>query len=172
MRTAKHHTSILTYAVLATAAVLVVGPGWALAGFNQDNQAQYQDQGNPSYQPQSRSSPSQGRDMRLEQQIASRLRQQGYGTQGEIMILATGNRVILLGTVPDDKMKDGVEKVAKQIATRQSIDNRLHVNAQSRRLPDAELTKDTHDKLSDDLSQNVQVRAQNGTVTLQGHVDN
>jgi osmotically-inducible protein OsmY len=65
-----------------------------------------------------------------------------------------------------------VEKAAKQIAARQSIDNRLHVSARVRRLPDAQLEKDINDKLGDELSPNVQVRAQNGTVTLQGQLDN
>ncbi|MCL5281447.1 MAG: BON domain-containing protein [Planctomycetes bacterium] len=181
MRTMKLHKCILRYAIVATAALLVLGPGWALAASNQDNQQyqnqqQYQDQGqsNQSYQYQSpsRTTQAQGRDMRLEQQIASRLRQQGYGAQGEIMILATGNRVYLLGNVPDNRTKDGAEKVAKQIASRQSIDNRLHVNAQAKRMSNAELEKDTYDKLGDSLSQDVQVRAQNGTVTLQGQLDN
>ncbi len=169
------HKGIPTYVVLATVAVLVLGPGWATAAYNRDtNQQQYQDQdqGAQSYQPPPRAAQSQGRDMRLEQQIANRLRQQGYGAQGEIMILATDNRVILLGTVLDNKTKDGAEKAAKQIATRQAIDNRLHVNAQAKRIPDAQLAKDTNDKLSDELSQNVQVQARNGTVTLQGQLDN
>jgi osmotically-inducible protein OsmY len=182
MRTAKHYQSILRYAILATMAMPVFGPGWAMAAYGQQDQQQYQnqqqyqdqdqDEGDQSYQPPSRPSQSQGRDMRLEQQIASRLRQQGYGAQGEIMILATGNRVILLGTVPDNRTKEGVEKTAKQIATRQSIDNRLHVRAQARRIPDAQLEKDTNDKLSEGLSENVQVQARNGTVTLQGQLDN
>ncbi len=176
MRTDRQQQRILMYVVLATVAVVALGPGWATAAYNRDNQQQYQNQqqhqDDQSYQPPSRAAQTQGRDMPLEQQIASRLRQQGYGAQGEIMILATDNRVILLGTVPDNTTKDGAEKAAKQIATRQSIDNRLHVNAQARRIPDTQLAKDTNDKLGDELSQNVQVRAQNGTVTLQGHLDN
>lgn len=182
MRTARQHKFMPMYVVLATAAVVALGPGWAAAAYERDNEPPYQnqqqyqyqdqDQGDQSYQQPPRPAQSQGRDMRLEQQIAGTLRQQGYGTQGEIMILATGNRVILLGTVPDNRTKDGVEKAAKQIATRQSIDNRLHVSARARRLPDAQLEKNTNDKLGDELSQNVQVRAQNGTVTLQGQLDN
>jgi osmotically-inducible protein OsmY len=179
MRTARQQ-EFMKYMIMAMVAVVVLGSGWATAAYDRDNQQQYQsqqqyqdqDQGDQSYQPPSRTAQMQGRDMRLEQQIASRLRQQGYGTQGEIMILATGNRVILLGTVPDNRTKDGVEKAAKQFATRQSIDNRLHVRTQARRVSDDQLAKDTNDKLSDELSENVQVQARNGTVTLQGQLDN
>jgi osmotically-inducible protein OsmY len=177
MRTAKHDRSMTTYAVLATVAVLVLGPGWTIAAYDQDNQPQDwppyedQDQRNPYYQQPSRSPQVQGRDMPLEQQIAGRLRQQGYGARGEIMILATGNRVILLGTVPDNRTKEGVERVARQVAARQSMDNRLHVNAQAKRVSDARLVKDTYDKLGDDLRPHVRVWAQNGTVTLEGQLD-
>jgi osmotically-inducible protein OsmY len=87
------------------------------------------------------------------------------------MILATGNRVILLGTVRDQRTKSGAENIAKQAASGANIDNRLHVNAQARRLPDAELEKDTSDILGGGLGDRVQVQAQNGRVTLQGQLD-
>jgi len=180
----RQRKGIPSYAVVGIVAVLALSAGWATVAYSQDNQQQYQnqqsqnqyqdqDQSSQSYQQQrSSQDQSQIRNMRLEQQIASRLRQQGYGTQGEIMILATGNRVILLGTVPDQRTKSGAENIAKQASSGARVDNRLHVNAQARRLPDAELEKNTYDKLGDNLSQSVQVRAQNGTVTLQGQLDN
>jgi osmotically-inducible protein OsmY len=179
MRTARQQ-KFLMYVVLASVAAVALGPGWAIAAYDQDDQHQYQnqqryqdqDQDDQSYQQPPRSAQAQGRDMRLEQQIASRLRQQGYGARGEIMILATGNRVILLGTVPDNRTKEGVERAAQQIATRQLIDNRLHVRAQARRVTNAQLERNTNDRLGDELSENVQVQARNGTVTLQGQLDN
>ena len=42
----------------------------------------------------------QGRNQQIERQVANQLRQEGFGQEGQIMVLATGNRVILLGTVP------------------------------------------------------------------------
>jgi osmotically-inducible protein OsmY len=149
----------------------MLSPGFATAAYDQSNQPQYQDQ-SQSYNTAGSQNPGQFRNMRLEQQIAGQLRQQGYGTQGEIMILATGNRVILLGTVPDQRTKNGAENIAKQTSSGARVDNRLHVNAQAKRLPDAELEKDTYDNLGGDLSQSVQVRAQNGMVALQGQLDN
>jgi osmotically-inducible protein OsmY len=177
MTTAKHDRNMITHAVLATVAVLILGPGWTIAAYDQGNQPQGwppyedQDQGNPYYQQPSRSAQAQGRDIPLEQRIATRLRQEGYGARGEIMILATGDRVILLGTVTDNRTKEGVARAARQTAAGQPIDNRLHVRAQAGRISDAQLQRGTHDRLGGELSRNIQVQARNGTVTLEGQLD-
>jgi osmotically-inducible protein OsmY len=166
--------------------VALLGPGFASAAYDQGSQRQDQnqdrDQDDQSYQPQARtrqsqdrqpalSAQGQSRDMRLEQRIASTLRQQGFGEQGEIMILATGNRVILLGNVPDQRTKSGAEQATRQIASGQTVDNRLHVVARARRVPDSQLEKTITDRLPSGLSQDIQVQARDGTVTLQGQLD-
>ena len=140
MRMFRQHKSILTYAVLAIAVACVVG----LTPLQAREQDQYQDQSqaDQSYQQQSTTSQGQGRDMQLERQIANALRQQGYGAQGEIMILATGDQVILLGSVPSQNQKDGAEQAAEQIASGRSIDNRLHVAGQARRMSDTQLAQE------------------------------
>jgi osmotically-inducible protein OsmY len=179
MTTLRQFRSMLMYAFLAIAVAVVVGPGTTTAAFEQDDPPG-QDQGyNGGYQGEQGgyggsqgNERSQVRNMPLEQQSAARLRQQGFGNQGEIMILALGNDVILLGQVPNARVKNGVENTVKQSSPGVSIDNRLHVRAQARRLPDAELERDTYDNLGDHLGWSVQVRAQNGTVTLQGRLDN
>lgn len=171
MRMFRQHKTILTYAVLAIAVACVVG----LTPLQAREQDQYpdqdQDQSNQSYQQQPATSQGQGRDMQLERQIANTLRQQGYGAQGEIMILATGDQVILLGSVPSQNQKDGAEQAAEKIASGRSIDNRLHVASRARRMSDSQLTSSIKDRLPDDLSQNVQVQARNGTATLRGRLD-
>jgi osmotically-inducible protein OsmY len=176
MTTLRQFRSMLMCAVLAVAATVVLGPGTTTAASDRDDQpGQNQgydggDQG--GYGGSQGNERSQARNMPLEQQIATRLRQQGFGNQGEIMILALGNHVILLGQVPNARVKNGVENTTKQSSPGVSIDNRLHVRAQARRLPDAELERDTYDNLGDHLGWSVQVQAQNGTVTLQGRLDN
>jgi osmotically-inducible protein OsmY len=170
MRTFRQHKSMLMYAVLAVAIACVVG----LAPLQARGQDQYQDQSqsDQSYQQPSTAAQGQGRDMQLERQIANTLRQQGYGAQGEIMILATGDKVILLGSVPSADQKDGAEQAAEQAAGGRSIDNRLHVAGQARRMSDTQLARSIDSRLPGDLSQNVQVQARNGAVTLRGQLDN
>jgi osmotically-inducible protein OsmY len=115
---------------------------------------------------------SAARNVPLERQIASQLRSQGYGQAGQIMVLATGNRVILLGNVPDREAKNGAEEIAEQAASGARVDNRLHVVEQPRQVTDAQLQSRVTDKLSGDAAKTVRVQAQNGTVVLQGHLNN
>ena len=131
MRTFRQHKGIRPYAVLAIAVACIVG----LTPLQACEQDLYQDQSrsDPSYPQQSTPSQGQGRDMQLEHQIASALRQQGYGAQGEIMILATGDHVILLGAVPSQDQKDGAEQNAEQTARPisgvQDVQNNLRVGS-------------------------------------------
>ena len=166
------------YAVLAIAVAMVFGAGVASAAYDQGDQdqgQQYQNQQQDQYPGADQGDQSQqyqGRNLQLERQIARQLRNQGFGEQGEIMILATGDRVILLGNVPDRDSKNGAEQAAKQVSGVQRVDNRLHAVSQPRQMSDSQLQRDTYRRLPDRLAQNVKVQAQNGTVTLQGNLDN
>jgi osmotically-inducible protein OsmY len=120
MKAAKQHQLMRMYAVLTIAAVMVLGLGLTAAASDwNNNPPQYGQQGqnqgfeqNEQWNPPSSSqAQSQTRDLRLEQQIAGALRQAGYGAQGEIMILATGDQVTLLGTVPGRDQKSGAEQI-------------------------------------------------------------
>jgi osmotically-inducible protein OsmY len=152
------------YGLLALATVMVLGFGLVTVAADQDNPY---DQGYNQGSDQ-----AQGRNLPLEQKIAAALRQAGYGTQGEIMILAVGNRVTLLGTVPSNNQKSGAGDIAKGVATDMSIDNRLHVVTQAKQLSNTQLENNITNNLPDHLKQSVQVSVQNGTATLQGHANN
>ncbi len=195
MRTLAQHKSMQMCAVLALAAIMIFMAGPATAAYNQRN-----NQGQPlteqreqelenetgqdidrqttdqSYTDQSRTgrapAGSAVRNLQLERQVASQLRSQGYGQAGQIMILATGNKVILLGNVPDRDTKKGAAQIAKQAASGVDVDDRLHVVDQPRQISDAQLQSKVTDKLSRDAARAVQVQAQNGTVVLQGHLNN
>ena len=83
------------------------------------------------------------------------------------MILATGDHVILLGTVPSQNQKDGAEQTAEQIASGRVDRQSPPCRRQARRMSDTQLEQNINDHLPGDLSQSVQVQARNGTVTLQ-----
>ncbi len=175
MKAAKQPQPMRMYAVLTIAAVTVLSLGLvATASDRNDNQQQYGQQGQNRDVDQDDQSQaqSQTRDLRLEQQIAGALRQAGYGAQGEIMILAAGNQVTLLGTVPGRDQKSGTEQIVKGVARGKSVSNRPHVAAQARQIDDNQLQNRIHDQLRGDLRQDVQVSVQNGTATLQGSLDN
>ncbi len=162
-----------TYAVLAIATATILGASVASAAYDQDQGQQYQNQQQDQYQYQGdQYQQYQSRNLQLERQIAQQLRNQGFGQQGEIMILATGDRVILLGNVPDRDSRNGVEQAAKQVPGVQRVDNRLHVMRQARQMSDSQLQNDTSRRLPDRVAQNVRVQAQYGTVTLQGNLNN
>ncbi len=178
MKAMKQHQLMRMYAVLTVAAVMVLGLGlMAAASDRNNNQGQYGQPGqNQNYDrgdqyDRSSSAQSQTRNLPLERQIAGALRQAGYGTQGEIMILATGNQVTLLGTVPSSGQKSGAEDIVKGVARGLSVKNRLHVASQAGQMNDTQLQSKINDRLSDDLKRSVQVSVQNGTATLQGNVN-
>ncbi|OHB63618.1 MAG: hypothetical protein A2Y76_03360 [Planctomycetes bacterium RBG_13_60_9] len=137
-----------------------------------DEQSQQQQQ--RTQRGRSTSSALQGRNQQLERQVANQLRQEGFGEEGQILILATGSRVILLGNVPDQNRKQQAEEVTQQVSGVQQVDNRLHVQRQAGRLDDDQLEQSVQrqiERLASDQAQNIQVRVQNGRVTLQGRVD-
>jgi len=169
---------------LAITLVLTVGVGLTTADYRQEDrqqdqnlpwqapsQDQSQQQGDRQSRQPGRGQGQQQRNVQLEQQIASQLEEQGFGAQGEIMILATGNQVILLGTVPSQSQSRQVEQAVQQAASGLQVDNRLHARAQARRVPDEQLQSSIQDQLPQDLSSDVRIQARNGTVTMQGQVD-
>jgi hyperosmotically inducible protein len=174
MRTFTQSKGMQWCAVLALAAIMIFLAGPATAAYNQGtNQSNQNQSGQGSYESSQAGSPAAGstaRNLPLERRIASQLRSQGYGQTGQIMILATGNKVILLGTVPDDNMKSGAERIAKQVSSGATVDNRLHVVKQAQQLSDTQLQTKVGDNLPGDTAKTINVQAMNGTVSLQGHV--
>jgi osmotically-inducible protein OsmY len=169
MKTFTQSRGMQMCAVLALAAITIFVARPVTAAYNQGNeQRSMQDQS----QGEDSSAAGAARNLQLERRIASRLRSQGYGQAGQIMILAMGNRVILLGNVPDDETKDGVERITKQVAAGTRVDDRLHVVSQPQQMSDTQLQAKVADKLPGDTAKTIDVQAQNGTVLLRGHLDN
>ncbi len=178
MKTFRQHKRMPACTVLATTALMIVSPSMP-AAYDQRSrreprqQQQYEGQTYQQEQPMQPSRPlnvSQCRNPEIEQQVAQRLRQQGFGEEGRILILAVGNRVILLGTVPDQNMKQQAARVAQQASGAREIDNRLQVRRQTRQMNDVQLEQNVQQQLPSDLAQDLQVQAQNGRVTIQGTV--
>ncbi|MEN6337894.1 MAG: BON domain-containing protein, partial [Phycisphaerales bacterium] len=195
MRRSQQHSKFRVRTVVAAILVAALCTGLALAAYdddqssqqgqqswqqgqNQDRQQssmQSQDQDQGSWQQQGqRSGMSQGRNQQIERQVANELRQQGFGQNGQIMVLAIGDRVILLGTVPDQQQKDQIDQAANQVSGVQQVDNRLHVSTGSARQNDSQLRRQIEQQLRNQTAagQNVQVQVRNGRVTLNGQVDN
>ena len=193
---------MLVCAALATV-ILIVGAG--AAGDYGQNQQQYGDrssqqqgfqsssqmgsQGQDQYGSQtsqqqgyssgSRTGPRAGmqgnRNQQLERQVASQLRDQGLGQQGQILVLAIGNRVILLGQVPDQNQKQQADQITRQASGVGQVDNRLVVLSEATRKSGTQLTQDIQRQLSrlpGDAGQNIQVQSRNGRIILRGQVDN
>jgi osmotically-inducible protein OsmY len=174
MKAVKPHQLMHRSTVLGAAALMVLGLGLRAAASDQGYNPQPYGQGNQGDQFNQGNEQAQARDLPLERQVAAALRQAGYGAQGEIMILAAGNQVTLLGTVPSQNLKSGAEDIVKGVARGKSVDNRLHVaapGAPARQLNDTQLESKITSNLSDDLRRDVRVSVQNGTATLQGHVN-
>jgi hyperosmotically inducible protein len=171
MKTVARHRSLQMCAVLVLAGVMIL-TGPATAAYNQGNNQQGPYQGQA--QRQGYQAPQRGpaRNMQIEQQLASQLRNEGYGEQGQIMILALGNRVVLLGTVPNNAKKTGAGDLARSVPGVENVDNRLHVMKEGRQVSDVQLRKNIDDNLPDNLRKTVQVQAQSGVVTLTGRAQN
>jgi len=188
MRRSQQHSKIRVRTVVAAILVAALCTGLALAAYDDDQSSQqgqqYQDrqqsssmqsQDQDTWQQQGQQSGmSQGRNQQLERQVASELRQQGFGQNGQIMVLALGDRVILLGTVPDQQQKDQITQTTHQISGVQQVDDRLHVSTGSGRESDSQLRRQIEQQLQNQTAagQNVQVQVRNGRVTLNGRVDN
>ncbi len=169
MRTFRQHQYLL--AVVGIAAVMMLSPGFATAAYDQSNQSQYQDQSQELQrcgQPEPQPSPKHAAGTADRQPTAAaRLRHPGRDHDS-----GHGQPRDSAGHRARSEDEEWSREYRQAGFLRRRVDNRLHVNAQAKRLPDAELEKDTYDNLGDNLSQSVQVRAQNGMVTLQGQLDN
>ncbi len=156
-------------------------------GFQSDNQMGSQDQQSgtqvpqqPGYQrggqmgTQGRQGMQANRNQQLEKQVASRLRDQGLGQQGQLLVLAVGNRVILLGATPDQNEKQQAEQISLQVSGVGQVDNRIVVLSQARRKSDTQLQQDIRQQLSrlpNGMGRNIQVQARNGRIILRGQVN-
>ena len=156
-------------------------------GFQSDNQMGSQDQQSgtqvpqqPGYQrggqmgTQGRQGMQANRNQQLERQVASQLRDQGLGQQGQLLVLAVGNRVILLGATPDQNEKQQAEQISQQVSGVGQVDNRIVVLSQARRKSDTQLQQDIRQQLSrlpNGIGRNIQVQARNGRIILRGQVN-
>lgn len=186
MRRSKQHRGTLVHKALAAVIVVALGATIVAAAYDYDQESQQdrqqpyqgrqqrsmQSQGQDSWQ-QGRQSGMQGRNQQIERQVANELRQEGFGQEGQIMVLATGNRVILLGTVSDQDQKQQAEEVTNQVSGVQQVDNRLQVSRGTGRQDDSQLQQTIQQQLRNRTSagQNIQVQARNGRVTLSGQVN-
>ena len=186
MRRSKQHRWTLVQTALAAMIVVALGATLVAAAYDDDQydqqswqqqqsqdrqQRSMQDQG--SWQQRQQSGMMQGRNQQIERQVANQLRQEGFGQEGQIMVLATGNRVILLGTVPQQNQKQQIEEVANQVSGVQQVDNRLQVSEGTGRLNDQQLQQRIQQQLRSQTSagQNIQVQVRNGRVMLSGQVN-
>lgn len=188
MRRFKQHRWTLVQTALASMIVAALGATIVAAAYDYDQedqqgwqQQQYQnrqpsqsmqDQGSWQQQGQ-RSGMMQGRNQQIERQVANQLRQEGFGQEGQIMVLAVGNRVILLGTVPEQNQKQQIGQVTNQVPGVQQVDNRLQVSQGTGRMNDSQLQQRIQQQLRSQTSagRNIQVQARNGRVTLNGQVN-
>jgi len=165
--------SFMLASTALTTVLLVVAAGLAgNAGQNQQNPQQFNDQ--TSQQQGSPAGAQADRNQHLERQVAGRLRDQGLGRRGQLLVLAVGNRVILLGAVPDQDEKQQAEQISQQVSGVGQVDNRIVVFSQSRRKSDAQLQRDIQQQLSrlpNGTDQNIRVQARNGRITLRGQVN-
>jgi hypothetical protein len=88
------------------------------------------------------------RNQQLERQVASQLRAQGLGQQGQLLILAVGTRVILLGEVPSQNEKQQVEQITDQVQGVGQVDNRIVVLSQAQRESDGQLQQAVQQQLN------------------------
>lgn len=174
-----------------TIAALIAGPG-ATAYSQQNRQLgqqlsqeqsqqqqyeQWQDrQSNQQRGRQSqRSAMSQQRDRQMERRVAQALRQGGFGEEGQILILATQDDVILLGSVPERNQIRQIEQTAQQAAGRRQIDVRLQVSDGRGQMSASQLEQRIQQQVRQgqpQLARQIDVRAQQGEVTLNGEMDN
>jgi len=178
MGTFRDREFMLVGAALTTV-ILIVGAG-AASDYGQ-NQQQYGDQTSQQqgYSSGSRMGSRAGmqgnRNQQLEKQVASQLRDQGLGQQGQILVLAIGNRVILLGQVPDQNLRQQADQAAHQVSGVSQVDNRLVVLSETTRKSGTQLTRDIQNQLNRlpaNAGQNIQVQSRNGRIILRGQVDN
>ncbi len=147
---------------------------------SEDQQAGTQMPQQPGYQrggqmgAQGQRGMQANRNQQLERQVAGQLRDQGLGQQGQLLVLAVGNRVILLGAAPDDNEKQQAEQITQQVSGVGQVDNRIVVTSQARRKSDTQLQRDIQQQLSrlpNGVGRNIQVQARNGRIVLRGRVN-
>lgn len=186
----EQYNRTLVQATLAAMLVVAICATVAVAAYEDDQSSQQswqqqqptqshqqgsmQDQSSWQQQPGQRTGMAQARNQQLERQVASQIRQEGFGQEGQIMVLALGNRVVLLGTIPDQQQKDRIDQTVNQVSGVSQVDNRLHVSTGAGRQNDSQLQQRIQQQLQNQTSagQDVQVQVRNGRVTLSGQVNN
>ncbi len=156
--------------VLCLAVACVVA--WTLSvGVAQDQQSQQKDQ--QSTQQDQQGQQKDQRDKKLEAKVFRALSEQGLRQEGQILALALGHEVILLGRVPEEQIAKA-EEAAKKVDSVEKVDNRLKASGEQQRPEEMRLAQSVRQKIQEKLPEtapNLNVRFTQGAVVLRGNVD-
>lgn len=113
------------------------------------------------------------RNKQLEAEVFRKLSDQGLRDEGQILALALGDEVILLGAVPQDRIAKA-EQAAKDMQSVKKVDNRLKASHGQEMPDDLRLAQSIRQKVQQKMPEtapNLNVRYTQGAVVLRGRVD-
>ncbi len=114
------------------------------------------------------------RNKQLEVKVFRKLSDQGLRDEGQILALALGNEVILLGDAPEDRIVK-VEEATKDVESVKKVDNRLKIPSEPNGPRDLRLAQRIRQKIQKKLPEtapNLNVRYTEGAVVVRGNVAN
>jgi osmotically-inducible protein OsmY len=114
------------------------------------------------------------RNQDLETAVARHLRQQGFGQESRILVLAAGSRVFLLGVVPDANDRERAAQVAAEVRGVRRVDSMLVADRVAEPKDDAQLRRDVQEQLEGlrpGAIADPRVETDNGVAALRGHAE-
>ncbi len=149
---------------------------WTLSvGVAQEQQSRQKDQQSQQKNQQNQSQNQQNaqRNKHLEGKVFRALNEQGLRQDGQVLALALGNEVILLGRVPQGQIAKA-EEVVKKVESVKKVDNRLKASGAQEMPEEMRLAQSIRQKVQEKMPEtapNLNVRMMQGAIVLRGNVD-